>query len=192
MAVRSLRAVLLLCSIGVPAAGLAGETSAPPAVYPAGISMAYGAGRLGLRDENISTRRYAGTLPYIMLAWAADHSRYIYGASLELQQSDRIRSDNVNTDVTRFNLGQVFLYPLRPRRFLGHNVQLLVGPRTELDFYLNQQHIAVDALGFAESVCLLTSLSAQAEALMPLTARLALPRLAAQHAAVSGHPCRRR
>ena len=164
--------VLLL--LGLLPVAVMGQPAAAPVLYPVGLSVTCGGGRYSLRDENISRQRYEGALPRLTASWAADHTRYLYRVGIEFQQSDRIRNHSVRTDITRFVLGQSFLYPLPPRKIRGRTAQLYVGPVTEIDSYLNQQHIAVDALGFAESLCLLLSLGAQAEALMPLTPRVTL------------------
>lgn len=171
---RSLRATFLLLWILAPASVSGQGIAARTAAYPVGLSMAYGAGHIGLRDENISNQRYAGTLPCLTASWAADHARYVYRVGIELRHSDRIRNHSVSADITQFVLGQAFLYPLPSRKIMGRTVLFFAGPLTEVALYLNQQHIAVDALGFAQSLCLLLSLGAQADALLPLTPRFTL------------------
>ncbi|MFH1567227.1 MAG: hypothetical protein ABIL09_04445 [Gemmatimonadota bacterium] len=172
MAPVSLCAPLLLLALLTPAAASAQAPATPAAAYPVGVSVAGGAGALGLRDESISSQRYSGTLPYLAAAWTADHQGYLFRVGAEFRQSDRIRNHNVSTRITRFALGQSYLYRLAPRRIAGRPVRLCAGPLTGIAVYTNEQHITVDALGFAQSVCVLLSLGARGDALVPLTARL--------------------
>ncbi|MEJ2216733.1 MAG: hypothetical protein P8099_08960 [Gemmatimonadota bacterium] len=139
--------------------------------YPVGLSVSYGVGAYGVRDEAISTQRYEGTLPYFAVAWTRGHEHYIYRVEMELRQSEGIRNYNVSTRITRFVLGQAFLYPLGSRPVMGHGVDFFLGPTTEAAVLMNEQHIAVDALGFAQSVASLVSLGVQADALMPVSGR---------------------
>lgn len=140
--------------------------------YPVGLTVSYGVGAYGVRDEAISTQRYEGTLPYLSVSWARDHARYIYRVEMELRQSQDIRNHTVTTGITRFVLGQAFLYPLTTTTALGRDLAFFLGPTTEVALLLNEQHIAVEALGFAQSVSALVSLGAQADALLPVSRRV--------------------
>ncbi len=165
----------LLCLglwLATPVDALSQGATARGTPYPDGLSLAYGAGAFALRDEAISGQRYAGTLPYLGVSWDRDHTRYVYQVGIELRQSDDIRNHTVSTDITRFVLGQAFLYPLASRRALGRDLGLFLGPRTEVVFLVNQQQVAVDALGYAISVSGLISLGLQADALLPLSERV--------------------
>lgn len=140
--------------------------------YPVGLSVSYGVGAYGVRDEAISTQRYEGTLPYFAVAWARGHEHYIYRVEMELRQSEDIRNYNVSTRITRFVLDQAFIYPVGTRRALGRDIGFFLGPTTEAALLMNEQHIAVDALGFAQSVAALVSLGVQADAIMPVSERI--------------------
>ncbi|MEJ2184599.1 MAG: hypothetical protein P8Z36_01540 [Gemmatimonadota bacterium] len=144
----------------------------PPRAYPVGLAVSYGVGAYGVRDEAISTQRYEGTLPYLSVSWTRDHTRYIYRVEMEFRRSEEIRNYTVSTTITRFVLGQAFIYPVGTRTALGRDVGFFLGPTSEVALLLNEQHIAVDALGFAQSVAALLSLGLQADALMPVSQRI--------------------
>jgi hypothetical protein len=164
--------------LGIPLEGYAQSTAAERSgmdvavPYPAGLSIVYGMGAFAIRDENISGRRYGGTLPFTDLSWARDHGRYIYRVGIELGQADDITNRSISSDITRFALRQAFLYPLAPRSFLGRDLSLFLGPATGLALLVNEQHLAVDALGFSTSVVGLLHLGLQVDALLPLSERL--------------------
>ncbi|MEJ2679151.1 MAG: hypothetical protein P8174_08770 [Gemmatimonadota bacterium] len=160
-----------LCSL-LPLPAVAQTLPDPGDMYPVGLTVSYGVGAYGVRDEAISTQRYQGTLPYLSVAWARGHERYIYRVEMEFRQSEDIRNHTVSTRITRFVLGQAFVYPLAEGRALGRDVGFFLGPTTEAAVFLNEQHIAVDALGFAQSVAALVSLGVQADAVMPLSRRI--------------------
>jgi hypothetical protein len=164
----------LITPVGVLGQGPADRDlrGGPTLDYPSGLSVDTGAGAFAIRDENISGQRYTGTLPFTDLTWARDHGRYIYRVGIELGQADDITNRSISSDITRFALGQAFLYPLAPRSFLGRDLSLFLGPATGLALLVNEQHLAVDALGFSTSVVGLLHLGLQADALLPLSERL--------------------
>lgn len=163
--------LVLFASLGAPAVLLAQE-SADVRAYPTGLAVAYGIGAYGLKDEAISTQRYEGTLPFLGISWARDHGRYIYRVAMEFRRSDDIRNHTVDAGITRFSLGQAFVYPVTTTRALGRDLGLFLGPTTELALLVNEQHIAVDALGFAQSVVALVSLGVEADAVLPASRRV--------------------
>jgi hypothetical protein len=167
-----LRALILLVCCSPPIPLLAQRLPELRDAYPVGLAVSYGVGAYGVRDEAISRQRYEGTLPYLSVSWARGHDRYIYRVELEVRQSQDIRNHTVSADITRFVLGQAFVYPVAARRALGHDLGFFLGPTTEVALLFNEQHIAVDALGFAQSVVALVSLGAQADALMPVSERI--------------------
>ena len=142
------------------------------AQYPVGLTVAYGLGAYGVRDEAISKQRYEGTLPYLGVSWARGHQRYVYQLGMEIRRSDAIRNHSVGTTIIRFALGQAFLYPVASSTAWGRDLGLFLGPTTELALFLNEQHIAVDALGFAESVTGLVSLGVRADAVLSASRRI--------------------
>lgn len=168
---RTLLLVLLVGSQGT-ASLLAQGPSDPAEAYPVGLALSYGVGAYGVKDESISAERYEGTLPYLGVSWARWHGSHVYRAELELRQSDDIRNHTVRTGITRFVLGQAFLYPLGSRAALGRDVGLFLGPTMEAAVIYNEQHIAVSSLGFAQSVAALISLGAQADAVAPVSGRI--------------------
>ncbi len=166
------RLLIPLACLVPPAPAQAQDPPLPRAAYPVGLAVSYGIGAYGIRDQAISPQRYEGTLPYLAVAWTRDHARYIYRVELEFRRSEDIRNYTVSTGITRFVLGQAFIYPVATRPALGRELGLFLGPTTEVAVLLNEQHIAVDALGFAESVAALVSLGVQADALLPVSDRV--------------------
>jgi hypothetical protein len=164
--------VLSLSLLFIPTATFGQASGGPPTVYPTGLTFSYGVGALSVRDENISNQRYSGTLPDVAVSWARDHGRYVYSAAMDFRFSDSISNNSVSSEITRFSLEQAFLYPLKPGKALGRDLFLFLGPASGLNLFLNEQHVAVDALGFATSVSGLIFLGAQGDALMPLSERV--------------------
>ncbi|MFC1543638.1 hypothetical protein ACFL4Y_00085 [Gemmatimonadota bacterium] len=164
--------LLSLSLLVFPSATFGQSSDSQPGVYPAGLTFGYGVGAVAVRDENISNQRYAGTLPDLALSWARDHGRYVYRTAIELRKSDGVRNHSVGADITRFSLEQAFLYPLRPGKALGRDLHLFLGPTAGLTLLVNEQRVAVDALGYALSTSGLFFLGVQGEALMPLSQRV--------------------
>lgn len=166
-----LLSLALLACLGAPTTVLAQATPGARA-YPTGIALAYGIGAYSLKDEAISAQRYEGTLPYLSVSWARDHGRYIYRLDMEFRRSDAIRNYNVDASITRFALRQAFIYPVTTTRALGRDLGLFLGPAMEAAMLINEQHIAVGALGFAQSIAALISLGVHADGIMPVSKRL--------------------
>lgn len=164
--------LLSLSFLVVPSATFGQASESRPTVYPTGLTFSYGVGALAVRDENISNQRYAGSLPEVAVSWARDHGRYVYRAAMEFRHSDSIRNHSISADITRFNLEQAFLYPLKPRKALGKDLYLFLGPASGLNLFVNEQHVSVDALGYGMSLSGLIFLGAQGDALMPLSQRV--------------------
>lgn len=169
---RTLLVGLVLASGLLPPGLVAQDRTAARAAYPVGLGLSYGVGAYGLRDEAVSTEKYQGTLPYLGVSWARDHQRYIYRLELELRRSDEIRNHTVSTAITRFVLGQAFLYPVGTRSIMGRDAGFFLGPTTEVVLLNNEQHIAVDALGYGQSIAALLSVGVQADALVPVSRRI--------------------
>lgn len=167
---------LVLSSLPIPAFGQGpaarsgGTTGSRP--YPAGLSAVQTVGAFAIRDEHISGRRYTGTLPATELAWGRDHGRYVYRVGIGLGYSEDVRDRSVSSSITRLDLGQAFLYPLPSRTFLGRDLALWLGPATGVSLLVNEQHIAVDALGFSTSAVGLLYLGLRSDALLPVSSRL--------------------
>lgn len=165
-------AVSMVLSMSGATSLLAQASGHPPAAYPVGLTVSYGVGAYGVRDESISAQRYEGTLPYLGVSWAHDHGRYVYRLGMEFRRSDGLRNHSVSTQITRFAIGQSFVYPVASAKAFGRDMGLFLGPMTEVAILLNEQHIAVDALGFAQSVAALLSLGVQADAVLAASGRV--------------------
>lgn len=163
---------LLVMNLGFTTVARSQNTPDPEARSLRGITVEYGGGGYAITDENISREKYSGSIPYIGLEWARDHTRNHFRLGFEAMSSSSIRNYNVSTTITQFSIYQAFLYPLSDIPVFRRDATILVGPSTELFILLNNQDIAVSALGFAQSVAALISLGARAELVIPLSSRL--------------------
>jgi len=127
-------------------------------LYPGGISIEYGIGSYSVKDEYISKEKYSGILPYYSLGWVREHNKYIYQLKMEYRNSDEIKNYNVSTNITQFTLSQGFLYPLKKGELFNKDLNLWLGPSTELFFFYNKPNIAVDGFDYAQSIGVLVSL----------------------------------
>jgi hypothetical protein len=125
--------------------------------FPEGITVEYGIGSLALTDEYISGEKYSGSIPYYSIAWASQHSDYVYHLKLDFRNSDQIKNYNVSADIYQFTLNQGFNYALPEFTILDKEVYMFLGPATELFFYYNHQNIAVSGFDYEQSIALLIS-----------------------------------
>jgi hypothetical protein len=137
-------------------------------VFPAGISVEYGAGKYSVRDEYISKEKYSGTLPRFRAIWSRFHNKYGYSLSIEYGSSSEIKNHNVSTTINQFVLNQGFLYPLPKMSLFSRDVYTFLGPSTELFFFYNKQNIAVTGFDYAQSFAALFSAGVSSEILYPL------------------------
>lgn len=126
-------------------------------IFPEGISLEYGIGSFAVTDEYISKEKYSGSLPYYSIAWANQHSDYVYHLRLDFRNSSDIKNYNVTTDIYQFTLNQGFSYTLPKFTIFNKDAYLYLGPSTELFFYYNKQNIAVDGFDYAQSFAALIS-----------------------------------
>lgn len=125
--------------------------------YPAGITFRYGLGSFALKDHYISNEKYSGKIQYLSVNWARKHEKYAYRLMMEYRNSDEIKNFNVSSSITQFSLNQGFLYLLKERKFLNKDLNLYLGPMTELFFFYNKPDIAVGGFDYAQSVAALFS-----------------------------------
>ncbi len=137
-----------------------------------GLTVEFGRGGYAITDENISREKYAGSIPWVGVEWARDHTRNHFRLGFEALNSSSIRNHNVTTTITQVSLHQAFLYPLSDLRLFKRDATLLLGPSTEFFILMNSQDIAVAALGFAQSIAALISVGVRSELTIPLTSRI--------------------
>jgi hypothetical protein len=128
-------------------------------VFPKGITIKYGFGNYSVKDQYISKEKYSGTIPYFSFGWAKKHNRYIYQLEMEYRNSDDIKNNNVTTNITQFILKQGFLYPLKKRGLFSRDLDLWLGPSTELFVFYNKPKIAVSGFDYAQSYAALLSVA---------------------------------
>jgi hypothetical protein len=127
------------------------DTPDAPMVYPAGLSLEYGMGNYSVKDEYISNEKYSGTLPFLSVGWARQHSKYVYRLRMIYRNAKDISNYNVSTDVYQFTLNQGFLYPLKTAKLFHHDLYAWLGPTTEFFFFYNKPDIAVSGFDYAQS-----------------------------------------
>jgi len=137
-------------------------------IYPEGISIEYGIGSYAVTDEYISTEKYSGCLPYYSIAWANQHSNYVYHLKIDFRNSSEIKNYNVSADIYQFTLNQGFIYELSRFTLFDNDAYLYLGPSTELFFYYNNQNIAVDGFDYAQSFAALISAGVSSQLLYKL------------------------
>jgi hypothetical protein len=155
---------------------LTAQSDAPvPGIhYPGGISLGYGIGSYGLRDEYISPERYMGILPYYAIGWTRSHQKYIYKLDLTFRQSDGFKNNNVTSDVLAFKLGQGFLYPVTPLNLFRKKMGLWLGPTTDVAYLENNPDIAVSGFDYTNSFATLISLGFRGDVIYPISGKVAV------------------
>ena len=126
-------------------------------IFLDGVTIEYGTGSYAVTDEYISNEKYSGSLPYYSIAWANQHSNYVYHLKIDFRNSSEIKNYNVSTDIYQFTLNQGFIYELSRFALFDNDAYLYLGPSTELFFYYNNQNIAVDGFDYAQSFAALIS-----------------------------------
>ncbi|MGB5530814.1 MAG: hypothetical protein WBQ32_12675 [Ignavibacteriaceae bacterium] len=133
------------------------DSSNQQSIFPKGITIEYGIGSYAVTDEYISTEKYSGSLPYYSIAWANQHSDYVYRLKIDFSNSTEIKNNNVTADIYQFTLNQGFSYALPKFTLFDNDAYFYIGPSTELFFYFNEQNIAVSGFDYAQSFALLIS-----------------------------------
>jgi hypothetical protein len=141
-------------------------------VFPTGASVTWGVGPVALRDEYISTQRYAGSLPSLTAEWARFHQRNGFRVEMDLATSSDVRNYSVSTDVTEFALDLDFLYPAGSVSLGSRRVYLFLGPSAGVGVLVNDQQIASQGMEVALSFASLFSLGAVGDMVLPITPRL--------------------
>lgn len=122
------------------------------------LSVEYGVGLFSLKDKYISDEKYSGSIPFFSLEWINNHQKYLYKLTLEYRNSDKIKNNNVSSNITLFALKQGFLYKLKDRKLLNKELDLHLGPTTDLFLFYNEPRIAVDGFDYSQSFAVLFSL----------------------------------
>ena len=133
------------------------DTLIQKSIFPEGTTIEYGIGSYAVTDEYISTEKYSGSLPYYSIAWANQHSDYVYRLKIDFGNSSEIKNNNVSADIYQFTLNQGFSYALPKFTLFDNDACFYIGPSTELFFYFNEQNIAVSGFDYAQSFAMLIS-----------------------------------
>jgi hypothetical protein len=166
---------VILLSLELKGQPAGSEPGGPQQVlYPGGISLRYGMSAFALTDRYISPERYDGVLPNYYIAWARVHNRYLYHLSFAFGQSEKISNYSVRTRVQNFRLSQGFLYPLRPAGLFRKDLDLWIGPTTDIFYYVNHPKIAVSGFDYTNSYATLISLGFRGDGIYPLSGRFSV------------------
>jgi len=149
-----------------------GQDSASCAsLYGEGITAQGGIGYCAVRDDHMSTERYAGASSSAAFQWSRVHDTYAFRLGMQYQNAPAIKNHNVSAEVTS---GDVFfsdIYPLSPWSVFGTEVNIGLGPSADMFAYYRRQHIALNpgtTPDVYESGAYLFSLGVRLEASVPL------------------------
>lgn len=60
-----------------------------------GLSLYYGIGQMGIRDEYISDEKYSGVANCFGTYWTRDHGKYLYKIGVEYLYSNELKNNNI-------------------------------------------------------------------------------------------------
>ncbi|MFC2138965.1 hypothetical protein ACFLTE_12405, partial [Bacteroidota bacterium] len=78
-----------------------------------GISTFYGMGKMGIKDEYISNEKYSGIINCYGLYWSRYHSKYLYRIGIEQLSGEKLKNNNITTEIMNIHLHQAYLYFIR-------------------------------------------------------------------------------
>ncbi len=142
-----------------------------PSWTPAGIGVQGGIGYFAVRDDHISSEKYAGRISWVSLQWSHFHETYGYRIGMTYQDAPGIKNFNISSAVTLGSLNVANLYPTGVCTLFGTAVATSLGPTAEMFFYDQQQQIAqnTDApTNVYESGAFLFSMGARGEFIAPV------------------------
>ena len=139
-------------------------------VFGDGVTVRGGAGYLAVRDEFISSEKYAGTIGLFAATWSRLHETYGYRLACQYLFTSNLKNNNVSADVTQFSMNLDFLYPIKVVSLLGKESYLFLGPSAELFVHFRRQNIAGsgESILNAYSVASLISARMRSEVFYPI------------------------
>jgi hypothetical protein len=137
-------------------------------IFPSGITIEGGFGKLSVRDEFISKEKYSGTLPQIALSWSRFNNSWGFRQRLEYHASSDVKNYNISTDIVQFSLHRDYLYPVGKFKILSRDVFSFLGPSTELFLFYNKPNFNEGGIHLNYSFVLLVSSGINGEFIIPL------------------------
>lgn len=150
------------------------DSTAVRSFFDEGLSMRGGVGSIAVRDEFISDEKYNGSIPFFGVGWSRFHGTYGFRLIMEFQSTSNLKNYNLSAALTQFKLGLDYLYPIGDFQLMSRNVQVYLGPTSELFIHYRQENIAQGGAIDAYSFLLLVSGGLRSEAWMPISSDLQL------------------
>lgn len=145
-------------------------------VFGDGVAFHGGVGYFAVRDEFISSEKYSGVIPLFVASWSRFHETYGYRLAFQYQFTSNLKNNNVSAEITQFSISLDFLYPVGKASLLERDLQLFLGPSTELFLHFRRQNIAGsgESILNAYSVASLISAGLRLEAFCAISSDLQL------------------
>lgn len=143
-------------------------------VFPQGINIDYGLGRLSVKDDFFSREKYTGTLPYFRIGWSRFHDGEGIQLWLNYRSSSEIKNNHFSADVVQFSLELDHPYSVGAFALWSKNVYAYLGPSVEFFTYYNRLNFASDGVFLDFSFATLLSLGIHPLVVVPLRDRLQL------------------
>jgi hypothetical protein len=153
----------------VPCSGQ--DSTNHPSWSASGIGVQGGIGYFAVRDDHISSEKYAGPASWVSLLWSRFHETYGYRISMTYQEARNIKNYNVSSEAVLGSMNIANLYPAGLCTLFGIHIEPYLGPSAEVFIYNQQQHIAqnTDAmLDVYESSAWLFSMGGRGELIAPV------------------------
>jgi hypothetical protein len=103
--------------------------------YPEGISIGFGMGGYAVKDEYISSEKYAGTLPSYSVEWVRFHQKGGFRLNFEYCRSNNIMNNNISAEVQQLVFRQDLIYPVCSFSLFSDNVDAYLGPSVHFFVY---------------------------------------------------------
>ncbi len=170
------------------AAAFGQDTTGIRHAFDTGLAVHGGQGYVAVRDRFISDEKYAGTVDLLALSWSKFHESYDFRMWLEYQSGSALKNHNVSAEVTQFQMGLAYLYPVGEAGLLSTRAGFVLGPVAEIYVHFRRQNIATGESGSSildtYSLVGLLSGGVRSEAYIPIAQNLQF-QLAAQSTILS-------
>jgi len=107
-----------------------------------GLSLYYGIGQIGIRDEYISNEKYSGTANCFGAYWTRDHGKYLYKIGIEYLYSNELKNNNISSRTKNMFFHQAYIYKIQNDK----KSMLALGPSVSISFLENSPNIAGNSI----------------------------------------------
>ncbi len=142
-----------------------------PSWSPTGIGVQGGIGYFAVRDDHLSSEKYAGPSSWVSLQWSRFHETYGYRIGMTYQKAANIKNHNISSNAVLGSFNVANLYPTGLCTLFGTAIETSLGPNAEMLVYNQQQHIAQNTdplLTVYESSASLFSMGVRGELTAPV------------------------